>query len=39
VYLMVSLLQRIVQAIKETNEAYLGWTVFQANCVRCHGLD
>jgi mono/diheme cytochrome c family protein len=36
---MVSLLQRIVQAIKETNEVRQGWRVFQANCARCHGLD
>jgi hypothetical protein len=29
----------IVQAIRNSNLAYLGWRVFQDKCARCHGPD
>ncbi len=29
----------IAKAIKNSNEIYLGWRVFQGNCSRCHGPD
>ncbi len=29
----------IARALKNSNEIYLGWRIFQENCARCHGPD